>query len=73
MTFDPYADLYTKTKSLRKEAGPALAGLVDAINKAKGLGKIIVPISHYPLKCSAKADNCQNDVTKLKSYFDIMF
>lgn len=30
-------------------------------------------MSHYPLKCSASAKNCQQDTTLLKEYFDVMF
>ena len=73
--FDPYEVLY-KTEStinLRKSDPISLGSLAEAIQNGTKTGKIIIPSSHYPLKCSAETKNCQNDTKYLKSYWDLMF
>jgi len=37
----------------------SLEGFSEAIQNGTKTNKIIIPISHYPLKCSASAKNCQ--------------
>ncbi len=74
-SFDPYDYLYNSstTNNLRFVQGVALDGFIEAMANATKSSKIIIPMSHYPLKCSASAKNCQDDTKLLKDFFDIMF
>jgi hypothetical protein len=42
-----------------RKIGGALEGFTEAMENGTKSNKIIIPISHYPLKCSASPKNCQ--------------